>query len=142
MDENVPEQAGQISQQVSTIIGSPTSLTRKRSSEGDKQREKFERIIRTLEEVNARSVILNMDIGLNVNKYDEKFYEIIDSLISMQYSKDAAELIFFYIYDRMNPDGSINELMDEKGNTVLLQTPADLWTVIQTVNRFSNGKKK
>lgn len=142
MDEQIPEQANQISQQVSTMIGSPTSLTRKRSAEEDKQREKFEKIIRSLEELNTRSAILNMDLGLNLSKYDEKFYETIDILISMQFNKECAELIFFYIYDRLNPDGSVNELIDEKGNTFALQTPTDLWIVLQSINKFSNGNKK
>lgn len=141
-NEQSPDQAGQISQQVSTIIGSPTSLTRKRSSEEDKQKEKFEKIIRTLEAINARTILLNIDMGINLNKYDEQFYDVIDNLISMQFNKEAAELIFFYVYDRLNPDGSINELVDEHGNTVVLQTAADLWMVIQSITKFSNSTKK
>jgi hypothetical protein len=56
--------------------------------------------------------------------------------------KEACELVFFYLYDRLNPDGSINELLDEEGNTVLLTSPTELWFLIKQVQSTKSTKKK
>ena len=54
--------------------------------------------------------------------------------------KELCELVFFYIYNRINPDGSINGLVDDSGNEIILETPTDLWLLIKHIQ--SNKKKK
>ena len=53
-----------------------------------------------------------MDMGLDFSKYDEQFYRAIDGLIELHFGKEAAELIFFYLYDRIGEDGEMVELLD------------------------------
>ena len=60
----------------------------------------------------------------------------------MHFGKEAAELVFFYLYDRLNPDGSINVLLDPNGTEIVLQTPEDLWLLIQHVTESLKTKKK
>jgi hypothetical protein len=59
----------------------------------------------------------------------------------MHFGKEASELIFFYLYDRLNPDGSINMLTDPNGNDVVLQNPDDLWVLLQIVKEGLKKKK-
>ena len=105
-----------IKKSIDGIIGVDTFLKRKKKNEDDAQRERFEKIIQTLEEIEVRGMILGNDLNLDLTSYDEKFYFVIDSLFNLHFSKEACELIFFYLYERMGPDGSINEIMDEEGN--------------------------
>ena len=132
--------AGGIKKSIDDIIGVDTSLKRKKKNENDIQKEKFEKIIQTLEEIEVRGMILGNDLDLDFTSYDEKFYFVIDNLFHLHFGKEACELIFFYLYDRTNPDGSINELMDEDGNTFLLTSPTELWFLIKQVQ--STKKKK
>ena len=137
------EHAEGIKQSVEDIIGANTFLRRKKKTEDDNQRERFEQIIRTLEEIEVRGVILGNDLKIDFTTYDEKFYEVIDTLILMQFGKQASEIIFFYLYERVNPDGSINQLVDTNDQYVTLNSPTDLWELIKVIqNQVGKPKKK
>ena len=132
--------ANSVRQSVGDIIGSNTFLKLKRKTEDDLQREQFESIILLLEEIEVRSIILSNDLKIDLASYDEKFYMLIEKLLSIHFGDEANEIIFYYIYDRINPDGSVNELRDEKDNVVLLTSPSDLWDVVKLIQ--SKGKRK
>jgi hypothetical protein len=42
--------------------------------------------------------------------------------------------IYFYIFDRVDEEGNNRMLVDEDGNEYLLQTPSDLWELMQILN--------
>jgi len=129
-----------VKKSIDDIIGSDTHLKPKRKTENDINRDKFEKIILTLEEIEARSVIMMSDLGLDLTTYDEKFYQVIDGLFSIHYNKDAVEVIFFYLYDRFNPDGSMNSLVDKENKQVELNSPSDLWEIVKQIQ--SQEKRK
>lgn len=124
---------------IETIIGSDTVLKRKRKTEEDINRESFEKIIQAMEAVQVRSTLLHNDFNLDLLNYDEKFYEVIDRLFTLHFGQAASEVIFFYIYERMDPDGNTNQLLDQNDNPIPLESPNDLWVV---VNHIKNKGKK
>lgn len=128
-----------IKKSIETIIGSDTVLKRKRKTEEDINRESFEKIILLMDQIQTRGALLHTELGLDYSNYDEKFYEIIDRLFQMNFGREASEVIFFYIYERLNPDGSVNELMDENNEIITLTNPTDLWYL---VNHIKNKTKK
>jgi hypothetical protein len=142
MDSN-EQHADGIKKSIDEIIGVDTFLKRKKKTEDDQNRERFIKIIQTLEEIEVRGMILGNDLQLDFSSYDEKFYFIIDSLFSIAYSKEACELIFFYIYERLNPDGTANDVEDMDGNVIPLKTPEDLWELVKlTQEKVGKAKKK
>jgi hypothetical protein len=84
--------------------------------------------------------MLNMDYGIDMMKYDDTYFQIIDSLIYLHFGKDAGELIMFYIYDRNNTDGTTNTLVDKDNNPVILEDVNDLWILIKQI--LDEDKKK
>jgi len=128
-----------IKQSIEDIIRSDTVLKHKKKTEEDIQRESFEKIILLMDEIQTRGVLLHAELGLDYSNYDEKFYEIIDRLFAIHFGREAAEVIFFYTYERQNPDGSVNELIDQNNEIILLQSPTDLWYL---VNHIKNKTKK
>jgi hypothetical protein len=132
--ENKGEQHAQgVKASLEGITGADLSLKRKRKTEKDINREVFEKIILALEKASVRSSIIGGEFQLNFTEYDETFYEIIDNLILMHFGKEAAELIFFYVYERINPDGSVNALADVEGNVIPMNGPSDLWELIDYI---------
>jgi hypothetical protein len=125
---------------IDLILGSDTTLTRRKKTQVDVTRELFNKIIINLEQANTRSFLLSNDFHLDLTKYDDVFYEAIDNLIILQFGKEASELIFFYLYDRIDPEGNIQSLVDPSGNEILLQNPDDLWMLLQVIK--GNVKKK
>jgi hypothetical protein len=128
---------------IESIIGSDTVLKRKRKTEEDINRESFEKIIQTMEAVQVRSTLLHSEFNLDLLSYDEKFYEVIDRLFTLHFGQAAAEVIFFYVYERINPDGTVNELADQDNNVVALNNPTDLWMLVNHLkDKTSKTKKK
>lgn len=118
---------------IEDIIGSDTVLKRKRRTEEDINREHFEKCILLMDEIQTRGMLLHADLGLDYSQYDEKFYEVIDRLFQMNFGKEASEVIFFYIYERQNPDGTINELLDQNDQIIPLNSPSDLWYLVNHI---------
>ena len=39
----------------------------------------------------------------------------------------------FYLYERVNPDGTLNFITDIDGNEFTLENAEDLWTLVQQI---------
>jgi len=142
MDGN-EQHADGIKKSIDEIIGVDTFLKRKKKTEDDQTRERFIKVIQALEEIEVRGMILGNDLALDFTSYDEKFYFVIDALFSIAFSKEACELIFFYIYERLNPDGTANDVEDLEGNVIPLSSPEDLWELVKlTQEKVGKAKKK
>jgi hypothetical protein len=142
MDSN-EQHADGIKKSIDEIIGVDTFLKRKKKTEDDQTRERFIKVIQALEEIEVRGMILGNDLALDFTSYDEKFYFVIDALFSIAFSKEACELIFFYIYERLNPDGTANDVEDLEGNVIPLSSSEDLWELVKlTQEKVGKAKKK
>jgi len=140
--EKGEQHAQGVKQTLETMIGTDLSLKRKKKSEHDLNKELFEKIIIALERTNIRTALVGTEFDVDLSKYDETFYEVIDNLMLMQFGKQAAEVIFFYVYERMNPDGTINELRDVNDNPIILNSPSELWDLINVIKNASSKTTK
>jgi hypothetical protein len=131
MSNHSENHAKKIKSTIENIIGAGATLKRRRKTEEDLTRERFEKIIISLEEIGVRSALLEEEFELGLNKYEEKFYSIINDLLFLYVGKRALDVVEFYLLDRFNPDGTENHLTDETGSIIPLQNPTDLWNVIQ-----------
>jgi len=141
MEQNEKHAQG-VKQTLETMIGTDLSLKRKKKSENDLNKELFEKAILALERTNVRAAIVGSEFDLDLSKYEEPFYEAIDNLMIMHFGKQAAEVIFFYVYERINPDGSINELIDTNDNPIILNNPSELWDLINVIKNASSKTTK
>jgi len=134
MSDEKEKHASNINVSISELLNSETVLKRKKKTEEDRRKEMFESIVTALEKTNIRSELSVLDLNLDFSKYDEPFYAIIDGLLELNFGKNAVELIYFYIFDRVDEEGNNRMLVDEDGNEYLLQTPSDLWELVQMLN--------
>ena len=111
------------------------SFKRKKKNTLEKKKELFFTIINGIQALDARSSLANADLRIDMSSYDEAFFQVIDSLILFHFGKDNYEIIMFYLYERINPDGSINILVDDNGDEVSLETLDDLWVLINKVGK-------
>jgi len=124
----------QIQLGVDSIIGTKTIIRRKRKNNADKKRELFFNLINGIEELNVRQNIMYGDLSLDFSDYDEKFFTVIDMLIYMHFGKQCTELIGFYLYERTNVDGTINPVLLDNDEELILETPYDLWNLLCKIN--------
>jgi hypothetical protein len=140
--EQLPEDVEGIKQSLENILNADFTVKRKKKTELDIERDLFFNIIMSLERLNARSNILASDLDIDLVKYDEVFYNAIDKLLLLKYGKEISEIIFFYVYDRIDPEGNITYLSDTAGKPVILETIGDLWYLIQNIKGVMEKKNK
>lgn len=119
---------------INNILNVKSLIRRKKKSQSEKRRELFISIINSIEQIVTRQNMMYMELQLDFAKYDEPFLDTIDGLIIFYFGKEGAELIGWYLWERLNPDGTINPIMDEEGREFTINTPAELWTVLISSN--------
>jgi hypothetical protein len=139
--EQLPENVEGIKLSLEDILNANFTVKRKKKTELDVNKELFTKIILTMERLNGRSNILASDLDIDLVKYDEVFYEVIDNLLLLNFGKEISEIIFFYVYDRIDPEGEVTYLQDINGDPVILETVNDLWHLIQNIKKNAEKSK-
>jgi len=107
-----------------------STVKRKKKAYIDKQKDLFVGIIMALQAVQTRTALTQTELKLDFSSYDEMFLQIIDSLILLHFGKDGYELVSWYLYEKINIDGTINELQDDENNIVPSDTVEDIWNIL------------
>ena len=126
------EQGGfdDIKKAVDQLLKINSTVKRKKKAYLDKQKDLFISIMNALQAAQIRTALTQTELKLDFGTYDEMFLQIIDSLILLHFGKEGYELISFYLYEKINPDGSVNELHDDENNIVPSETPQDIWNIL------------
>jgi len=66
-------------------------------------------------------------------KHNALFFDTIDSLLKLLFNKEQINLINFYMYERISPEGDMLELVDLEGNELKLDTTDDLWYLLKNL---------
>ena len=115
----------------SQILGVPASLRRVKKVKENHQKNVFIKVIEHLMFCEARGLELAGEFDLPMKEYELPFYEIIDSLLELQFNPSQISFINFFIYERLKGDEVIMDYIDEQGNVIPMSTPEDLWNIIQ-----------
>jgi len=119
---------------VDSMLNTKTVIRRRRRTASDKNKELFVALINSLEEIRVRQALTYAELGLDFSTYDEKFFATIDILLHMKFGSKSADVIAFYLYDRLNNDGTINPLIVNGKHDVILNNPYELWNFLCQVN--------
>ena len=119
---------------INQILNVKSLVRQKKKTQVEKKRELFVSIITSIERIINRQDLMYAELNLDLANYDEAFLDTIDALIILHFGKEGAELIAYYLWDRLAPDGSIEPLLDEQNNPVYLETATDLWNLLIRIN--------
>ena len=119
---------------INQILNIKSLVRKKKKTQVEKKKELFVIIINSIEQVINRQNLLYAEINLDLTKYDEAFLDIIDALVMLHFNKEGAELISYYLYERLTPDGDINPLVDPDNNEIYLETAEDLWNLLTLID--------
>lgn len=123
-----------IQEAVNSALNIQSFIKRKAQRGPEKKKETFVRVINMLEEAIIRSNLLYNELDMDMAKYDEKFYSVIDYLMFSTYGPDCYDLISFYLWERMDENGQPLTLIDTFGNEISMNSPYDLWDLIIKIN--------
>jgi len=129
-EESENEPLNIIKFRIDEILGTKTVLTKQKKTHQDKRRENFISMIALLQASLNRQTVLQQEFGIDFSNYEEMYFEIIDRFISYAFTPNQQRLVSFYLYDRLNADGSMNMLILPDNSELILQSPEDLYEVI------------
>ena len=119
-----------IKKAVDQLLKVNSTVKRKKKAYLDKQKDLFTSIIMALQTTQIRTSLVSTELKVDFSTYDEMFLQLIDSLILLHFGKEGFEVINFYLYDKFNPDGTVNELYDDEDKIVPSETPDDIWNIL------------
>jgi hypothetical protein len=127
------------------LLNSPVLIRKQRRNKAFKKKILFISLIEQYEKALNKSARLQSEFGLDLFDYEEPFYGVIDKLMLLTWGMNVYELVTFYLYERLNLDGTINYLIETKEDgtevEVFLKTPEDLYNYLsQIIPDFLNEK--
>ena len=104
-------------------------------------------LIDTFSMTHERSLAVEKEHGLKLEKYDGLFYILIENLFFTHYGEWQGELIMWYVYDRKDDDGNLYPMMlfdEDTGDEteVVIENASDLYSFIQKISKKIKNKKK
>ena len=128
-----------IQKSIDDILGVESGLAKKRPTVKAKKREHFNIILSNLAHVNARSMGLKHDYKVDFMEYDDPFFNIIESLMTLHFNKAQKSLIEWWLYDKFLPTGEMLILKDQDtGEEIPTDTPDELWILVQQYEKKNN----
>jgi len=114
------------------MLGAEAIVRRKRRNEKNAKKDLFLSIIKKYDSALIRSMSLQSQYQLDLSKYEDPYFNIIDELILLSWGEDVYSLIAFYLYERINVDnGMENFLVGPNLEEIYIKTPEDLYNTIQ-----------
>ena len=131
----MPDPLNNLKQSLDQLLQADTSIKRKNRKIYDQKKELFINLINQFETSITRSYLMEKDFKVDLSKYEENFYQVIDSLILLAFGKQIYEILSFYFYDRYNPDGTQNSIIiQETDEEIELDNVEDLWNIVVSIN--------
>lgn len=133
------ESVKKIQKSINDILGIKSGLIKKRPSVKEKRRELFNTVLTGLAHINGRSLGLKHDYHIDFIEYDEPFFNVIESLLDLQFNRQQKSIIEWYLYDKILPTGETLILTNQKtGEEIPTETPDDIWKLVQQYEKENN----
>ena len=99
-----------------------------------KEKELFTLFVTKMEETYSTENKI-FEAGLiDLAKVTDPLWLVIENTFKIMYSPEVTELIFWYIFDRINDKGKIIPYIDAKGKEYKFNTIDDLWNYAQHIS--------
>jgi hypothetical protein len=99
----------------------------------------FVKVINNLKKIEDRRDFLQDEIGMDMTAYEDQFFNVIEDLFKMIFTKEQLALIQMYLYQLVPDkdwDGTITIETKSKGEKVVnFETAQDVWDVLKTLEK-------
>ena len=123
------EGSDEIKKVFESILGSPVNLEQDNE---DINKGLFMLIIEELEILNANEQAIYENTKIDLSSVTDSYLSVIEKLFLLVFGEQAYEVIVWYIFHRVAPDGTILKLENQNGDVFELNTPEQLWEFINT----------
>ena len=112
------------------LIGKGINIQESKKSTKLKEEQFFFDILTELCQLEAKSQILSAT-GVNIMEYEDGYLKVIDSLLEKHFGETKSQIIMWWVFESINPEGEISTLVDENQKHHLLKTPEELYKFLK-----------
>jgi hypothetical protein len=127
-------------------FGNKLRITDSSKNAENKEKQTFIRLVTELDNCWIRTSFLHSQLQVDFWNYEEHFYHIIEDLIYLHFDEWKADLILWFVYDRIDAEGNILDLEitpeDKPAKKYKLKTAEELWKIIEKIDKIENKGKK
>jgi hypothetical protein len=127
-------------------FGTKLRITDSSKNAENKEKLLFIRLVTELDNCWIRTSFLHTQLQVDFWNYEEHFYHIIEDLIYLHFEEWKADLILWFVYDRIDSEGNILDLEitpeGKPAKKYKLKTAEDLWKIIEKIDKVNNKGKK
>lgn len=125
-------QEKEIKKVIEQILGSNITMRHDTSTDEDKLKDEFLKVMATFEGVWKRQNSMDIKYGVDFSTYDDPFFRTIEGFINFCFDGVAAEAIIFYVYARKDEEGTIHPFVDPNGKEYMFDNIDDLWEFLMS----------
>jgi MoaA/NifB/PqqE/SkfB family radical SAM enzyme len=115
---------------LSELIGKHSQVKENEKSAKKKEEQFFLYFIENLCQIEAVNAVLDT-VGVHVSKYDTPYIRSMRMIMERYYGELKTEIILWWVFESITPDGDIYPLLDEDGKKHLIKTPLQLFKFIK-----------
>lgn len=123
-------------------FGNKLKFEESKQSKEKKEKELFTAIVDSFRSSFNKSTQLFIDYNIDIFKYEENYYRIIEDLLLINFGVWKTELILWYVYEGMDENGKPNvlevELPDGSLHSVKFPTSNGLWNFMIKMDKQLN----
>lgn len=115
------------------LLQANISLEHKSKSKSEEKKKLFLTFLNQTENALVKSTLLQEDFKIDMSRYEETFYQIVDSVILLAWGQEVYEIIYWYLYDRKTPDGEETYLIDNRTEEkIYIKNAEELYELLVT----------
>jgi hypothetical protein len=112
-----------------TILGVPVVIEQ---DEIDVMKSIFTLIIEEIEILNNNEHAIFENTKIDLSSITDGYLSVIEKLFMLNFGEQAYDVIIWYLFHRVAPDGTIVKLENQQGESFEINTPEQLWDFITT----------
>jgi len=126
---------------IDDILGTKSSLRKKLPSKKILEKELFCQVLQNLQFVNNRTMGMKHDYKIDMMKYDDPFYVVVENLFKLNYTQEQQNLINWWLYDKFLPTGEVLILTEKETDELIpSDTPEEVWDLISDIQKKDEKK--
>jgi MoaA/NifB/PqqE/SkfB family radical SAM enzyme len=114
---------------ISELLGSKVTIEESPKTSKKKDEDFFMGLLEQLCQIEATTAMLQA-IGITASN-ENPFYISIKILMNKEFGEMKTELILWWVFESISPDGDVYPLVDEDGKKHIIKTPTQLYKFIK-----------
>lgn len=115
---------------LSELLGKNSQVKESGKSLEKKEEKFFLELMENMCQIEAVNAVLGT-VGIHVSKYENPYVASMRLLLEKHFGALKTEIILWWVFDSISPEGGVYPLMDEKGIKHVIKTPLQLYKFLK-----------